>query len=118
MANVTIITGGGSGMGEETALFLPKESLLVIAGRHMEKLEKSADRLRAQGHTVYPHTCDTSKRESVRELVSYAASLGNLSCVIHCAGVSPALCEDPEKVLRINALGTIYVNQESAKKME
>lgn len=37
--------------------------------------------------------------------------------VIHAAGLSPAMA-DPEKLLRVNALGTVYINQEFSKYMK
>lgn len=33
MADVCVITGGGSGMGLAAAKYMPKEKILVLAGR-------------------------------------------------------------------------------------
>ena len=33
MANIVVITGGGSGMGLETAKFIPKDKIIVLSGR-------------------------------------------------------------------------------------
>ena len=41
MANVCVITGGGSGMGLEAARNIPKDVILVITGRTLAKLEKA-----------------------------------------------------------------------------
>ena len=38
--NVCVITGGGSGMGLEAAKLMPKDKIIVIAGRTVKKLEK------------------------------------------------------------------------------
>ena len=35
---VAVITGGGSGMGLSAAKFMPKEKLIILAGRTMSKL--------------------------------------------------------------------------------
>ena len=47
MANVCVITGGGSGMGLEAAKFMPKDKIIVLShgkiieeGNHAELLEK------------------------------------------------------------------------------
>ena len=118
MANVCVITGGGSGMGLEAAKFMPKDKIVVISGRTMSKLESAVEELRALGIAAYAKTCDTSSRESVKELVEFALSLGEIKNVINSAGVSPAMKGTPEGILRINALGTVYVNQEFSKVMK
>ena len=41
MANVCVITGGGSGMGLETARNIPKDVILVLTGRTVSKLENA-----------------------------------------------------------------------------
>ena len=117
MANVCVITGGGSGMGFEAAKFMPKDKIIVISGRTLAKLEGAVAELKALGYEAYAKVCDTSKRESVKELAEYAASLGEIKNVINSAGVSPAMKGTPEGILRINALGTVYVNQEFSKLM-
>lgn len=117
MANVCVITGGGSGMGLEAAKFMPKDKIIVISGRTMSKLENGVNELKELGYTAYAKTCDTSDRESVKELVDFCLSLGEIKNVINSAGVSPAMKGTPEGILRINALGTVYVNQEFSKVM-
>ncbi len=118
MANVCVITGGGSGMGLEAAKFMPKDKIIVISGRTVAKLEGAVEELKSLGYTAYAKACDTSKRESVKELAEYAASLGEVKNVINSAGVSPAMKGTPETILRINALGTVYMNQEFSKVMK
>ena len=117
MAKVCVITGGGSGMGLEAAKFMAKDKIIVISGRTMSKLEKGVNELKELGFEAYAKTCDTSSRESVIELVEFAKSLGEITNVINSAGVSPAMKGTPEGILRINALGTVYVNQEFSKVM-
>ena len=117
MKNVCVITGGGSGMGLEAAKFMPKEKIIVLSGRTEKKLEKAVQELTELGCTAYLKTCDTSSRESVRELAEFAASLGEVKNVINSAGLSPAM-SDPETILRVNALGTVYINQEFSKVMK
>ena len=108
---ICVITGGGSGMGLEAAGCMPKDHALVISGRTQAKLQKAEEELTASGHEVYVAPCDTSKRESVQELAAYAAGLGTITNVINAAGVSPQMAQE-EQLLRINALGTVYVNEE------
>ena len=117
MAKVCVITGGGSGMGLEAAKYF-KDRVVIISGRTEAKLAKAVEELKACGVDAYYKTCDTSNRESVKELVEYALSKGEIINVINSAGISPAMSStDPEKILRINAMGTVYMNEEFSKVM-
>ena len=116
MANVCVITGGGSGMGLEAAKFMPKDKIIVLAGRTESKLQKAAATLGELGFTAHAKVCDTSKRESVKALAEFASSLGEVKNVINSAGLSPAMA-DPETIVRVNALGTVYMNEEFSKVM-
>ena len=116
MKNVCVITGGGSGMGLAAAKCMPKDKIIVVTGRTMSKLENAVKELQELGYDAYAKTCDTSNREQVRELAEYAASLGEIKNVINSAGLSPAMAE-PEKLIRVNALGTVYINEEFSKLM-
>ena len=117
MSKVCVVTGGGSGMGLSAAKFMPKDRIIVVSGRTESKLTKAVEQLREAGFEAYAKACDTSKRDSVKALAEYAASLGPITNVIHAAGVSPAMKGTMENILRINALGTVYVNQEFSQKM-
>ena len=117
MKNVCVITGGGSGMGLAAAKCMPKDKIIVVTGRTLSKLENAVKELEALGYEAYAKACDTSVREQVRELAEYAASLGEIKNVINSAGLSPAMA-DPEKLMRVNALGTVYINEEFSKLMK
>ena len=117
MKTVCVITGGGSGMGLAAAKCMPKDKIIVVTGRTMSKLEKAVKELEALGYEAYAKTCDTSNRQQVRELAEYAAGLGEIKNVINSAGLSPAMAK-PEQLIRVNALGTVYVNQEFSKLMK
>ena len=117
MTKVCVVTGGGSGMGLSAALFMPKDRIVVVSGRTEKKLENAVGKLKAAGFEAYAKTCDTSKRESEKALAEYAATLGEITNVIHAAGVSPAMKVTPEEIMRINAFGTVYVNQEFSRLM-
>ena len=113
---ICVITGGGSGMGLAAAKFMPKHKTILVTGRTLSKLEKAVQELKELGYEVYAKTCDTSLREQVSELAQFASDLGTITNVIHCAGLSPAMA-DPEKLIRVNALGTVYVNEEFSARM-
>lgn len=115
MNEVCVITGGGSGMGL-AAKYMPKEKSIILSGRTVKKLECAAAELKELGYEVHVHACDTSDRASVQALAEYASSLGEIKNVINAAGMSPAMAS-PEQLLRVNALGTVYVNQEFSRYM-
>lgn len=104
-------------MGLAAAKHMPKDKIIIVTGRTLSKLENAVKELEALGYEAYAKTCDTSVREQVRELAEYAASLGEIKNVINSAGLSPAMAE-PEKLMRVNALGTVYVNEEFSKLMK
>lgn len=114
MEKVCVITGGGSGMGLAAAKFMPKDKIIVVSGRTEKKLLNAVAELEALGFKAYAKSCDTSDRAKVQELVRFAASLGEVTTVINSAGLSPAM-SDPETIIRVNALGTVYINQEFSK---
>lgn len=116
MKTVCVITGGGSGMGLAAAKYMPKDKIIVVTGRTLSKLENAVRQLEELGYEAYAKTCDTSKRDEVIALADFAASLGTIKNVIHSAGLSPAMAK-PEQLMRVNALGTVYVNQEFSKRM-
>jgi len=110
MANICVITGGGSGMGLEAAKLVGKDQKVILVGRTASKLENALKELAAVGVEAESCACDTSDFEAVKKLAAYAASQGNVKTVIHAAGVSPHMT-DGEQIFNINALGTIYIDE-------
>lgn len=113
---VYVITGGGSGMGLATVRELGRDVKVIISGRTASKLDNAVAELTAEGFNVEAYSCDVSNRESVRALAEYAASQGELAGLIHAAGVSPHM-GDAESILKINALGTWFADEEFFKVM-
>ena len=114
---VCVISGGGSGIGLAAARYMSKEKVIVLSGRTARKLENDAQELSALGFEVQTHTCDISDRSSVERLAEFSASLGEIRNVINSAGMSPSM-SDAEKIIRVNALGTVYMNSTFVKYMK
>ncbi len=85
-------------------------------GRTVSKLEGAINGLIEKGISAEAFPGDASDRESVRKLAEYAASKGTVDVLIHAAGVSPAQALY-EKVIEINSIGNINVDQEMLKVM-
>lgn len=117
MEKICVITGGGSGMGLETARLMGKDHYIIICGRTMKKLEKAVDDLKAEGIEAEAFLCDVSDYESVENLALHAKEKGRVAAVIHAAGMSPHM-GDAKKIMEVNALGTIYINNAFYKVME
>lgn len=117
MAKVCVITGGGSGIGLATAKCMPKDKVLVISGRTQAKLDAAVAELEDLGYEAYGIPCDVSIRREVHELAVFASLKGAITNVINVAGVSPTM-GDPQTIIRINALGTVYVNTEFRKYLQ
>lgn len=88
MADVCVITGGGSGIGLETAKCMPKDKILVISGRTQAKLDAAVAGLEGLGFEAYGVPCDVSVRRDVHELAVVASLKGTITNVIHVAGAS------------------------------
>lgn len=117
MKDVCVITGGGSGMGLAAAKELGKDHYIIIVGRTLKKLEDAVIKLKTEGIEAESFACDISNRSSVDKLVTKATSVGRISTVIHAAGMSPHM-GDAKIIMKVNALGTININEAFYEVME
>lgn len=117
MKNICVITGGGSGMGLATAKVMGQDHYIIISGRTVEKLKNAICELEEMGIEAEAFACDVSDKNSVEKLAKYSSKIGTIKSVIHAAGMSPNM-GDPETIMRVNALGTINVNDVFYKYME
>lgn len=108
MTAVAIITGGAGGMGLATARILGADHTLLLADLNQQNLDTAKAELDKAGMTCETAICDVTDRDSIDALFSMARTLGSLRCVVHTAGLSPQMA-DPETIMRVNALGTIYI---------
>ena len=109
MFGVAVITGGAGGMGLATAKIVGRDSLVVLWDVSQERLDQAKEELASSGIASETFVCDITDHHSVQALAAKARSLGPVVSVVHTAGVSPTMCS-AEKIIRINALGTISVN--------
>ena len=113
-----LVTGGGRGLGKDMALlFAECGAKVMIAGRGISHLEKTAEEINAKGSCCAWKACDVSKSAEVEALVKEAVELGGgrLDVVVHAAGVQSIddllLTTDEEvaKVMAINVGGTANI---------
>jgi len=82
---VALITGGGQGVGQGIALALAKQGAHVaIAGRTLEKCERSADLLRERGVKAIALHCDVKSSENLQDLLDTTISeFGRLDILVN-----------------------------------
>jgi NAD(P)-dependent dehydrogenase (short-subunit alcohol dehydrogenase family) len=62
--------------------------------------------LKAENIDAFGYVCDAEDADSIKNFAKKAGELGEIQAVIHAAGVS-AHMGSPEKILRVNMLGTV-----------
>jgi NAD(P)-dependent dehydrogenase (short-subunit alcohol dehydrogenase family) len=110
MANVIVVIGAGS-IGQAIARRVSAGKHILLADLRQENADAAAKTLSDAGFDVTTATVDVSLHTSVHALVAKAISLGEVSGVIHAAGVSPSQAS-PETILRVDLYGTALVLEE------
>ena len=95
-------------MGLATAKLIYGEHRLLLSDVSTERLDAAVAELEALSFEAEQLVNDVTDRQSVDELIARAAALGELAVVVHTAGVSPQMT-DAERIVRVNALGTVNV---------
>lgn len=107
MKNVIVLIGAGS-IGQAIARRVSAGKHVVLADLRQDNVDAAAKILSDAGFEVSTATVDISSRPSVEALVSKATSIGEISGVIHAAGVSPSQAS-PETILKVDLYGTALV---------
>jgi NAD(P)-dependent dehydrogenase (short-subunit alcohol dehydrogenase family) len=107
MANVTVVIGAGS-IGQAIARRVSAGKHVLLADLRQENANAAAKVLSDAGFEVSTAPVDVSSRESVHALVRAATALGDVTGVIHAAGVSPTQAS-PATILRVDLYGTALV---------
>jgi NAD(P)-dependent dehydrogenase (short-subunit alcohol dehydrogenase family) len=110
MSEVIVVVGAGS-IGQAVARRVSARKQVVLGDLHRENADAAAEVMRNAGFDVSTSTVDVSLRESVHELVETATSLGDVTGVIHAAGVSPSQAP-PATILAVDLYGTALVLEE------
>jgi NAD(P)-dependent dehydrogenase (short-subunit alcohol dehydrogenase family) len=87
MSEVVVLIGPGS-IGQAIARRVSAGKQLLLAGLRQGNTHAAAEVLSNAGFEVTTATVDVSSRESVHALVQTATALGEITGVIHAAGVS------------------------------
>lgn len=89
---VALVTGTTSGLGHRFAKVLAKcGAAVVLTGRRVEKLEKLAEEIRAEGGTCEPIAMDMMDRANIKAVVAEAEEkLGTITILVNNAGIPDA----------------------------
>lgn len=104
---VTVIIGAGS-IGLAIARRVSAGRHVVLADLRQENADAAARVLLDGGFEVTTAVVDVASRESVQALVQLACALGEITGVIHAAGVSPSQAP-VATILRVDLYGTALV---------
>jgi NAD(P)-dependent dehydrogenase (short-subunit alcohol dehydrogenase family) len=77
----------------------------VLADRDEQGLRQKAKDLAGSAASVEPVCADISDRAAVQELISRAASLGEIRALAHAAGISPTMA-DWRQILHVDLVGS------------
>jgi NAD(P)-dependent dehydrogenase (short-subunit alcohol dehydrogenase family) len=110
MTNVIVVIGAGS-IGQAIVRRVSAGKHVLLADIRAENAAAAAKTLSDAGFTVTTATVDVSSRASVHALVEAATALGEVSGVIHAAGVSPSQAP-PATILKVDLYGTALVLEE------
>lgn len=110
MTNVTVVIGAGS-IGQAIARRVSAGKHVLLADLRPENADAAAKVLSEAGFEVSTASVDVSSRASVHALVETATAIGEVTGVVHAAGVSPSQAP-PAVILKVDLYGTALVLEE------
>jgi NAD(P)-dependent dehydrogenase (short-subunit alcohol dehydrogenase family) len=110
MSEVTVVIGAGQ-IGQAIARRVSAGKHVLLADLHQASADAAAEVLADAGFDVSTAAVDVSSRESVHALAEAAAARGDITGVVHAAGVSPSQAP-PEVILAVDLYGTALVLEE------
>jgi NAD(P)-dependent dehydrogenase (short-subunit alcohol dehydrogenase family) len=110
MNEVVVVIGAGS-IGQAIARRISAGKHVVLADLRQSNADAAAEVMADAGFEVSAATVDVSSRESIHALVETSTALGDITDVIHAAGVSPSQAS-PEAILHVDLYGTAVLLEE------
>lgn len=104
MKNVIVLIGAGQ-IGQAIARRVGVGKHVLLADLRAENANAAASVLGDAGYDVSVATVDASSRDAVESLVATAIELGDVTGLIHAAGVSPSQAS-PATILAVDLYGT------------
>jgi len=110
MSSVIVVIGPGL-IGQAIARRVGVGKHVLLADLRRDNADAAAETLGNAGYEVSVATVDVSSRDTVHRLVEAATALGDVTGLIHAAGVSPSQAS-PATILKIDLYGTALALEE------
>ncbi len=110
MRDLVVVIGPGQ-IGQAIARRVGAGTHVLLADLRQDNAKAAGEVMRSAGYEVSVATVDVSSRQSVHALVEAAAGLGDVTRLIHAAGVSPTQAS-PATILQVDLYGTALVLEE------
>ena len=123
---VAVVTGGGSGLGQEFCSILAEFGADVVCpDLRRDRAEATCEMIKEYGHRALPMAVDTSKYDQVKGMFQEVEdTFGRLDVLVNNAGILSAAAaihemsvEDWHRVLDVNLHGVFYCMKEGLKLM-
>ena len=116
---VAVVTGASSGLGADAAeAYAEYGADVALLARRKEKLEKTAERVRAFGRKALPVTCDIASEDSIALAVEEViAEFGKIDILLNNAGIAVGGAvdqldlEDWNRAVQTNLTGTYLMSK-------
>ncbi|MCX7381973.1 MAG: SDR family NAD(P)-dependent oxidoreductase [Alphaproteobacteria bacterium] len=120
-----LVTGGGSGIGEQVCLAAARAGARVVVGdRDVEGAERVAEAVRAGGGEAIACALDVAEPGSVNAFVAAGeAAFGRLDVLVNSAGIREIVSvlelsyEEWQRVIAVNLSGTFLASQAFARRL-
>ena len=110
LRDLVVVIGPGQ-IGQAIARRVGAGTHVLLADLRQDNAKAAGEVMRSAGYEVSVATVDVSSRQSVHALVEAAAGLGDVTRLIHAAGVSPTQAS-PATILQVDLYGTALVLEE------
>ena len=110
MKSVIVVVGPGQ-IGQAIARRIGVAKHIILADVRAENASAAAEVMSNAGYDVTVATVDVSSREAVRALVAQAARAGEVTGLVHAAGLSPSQAS-PAMVFKVDLYGTALLLEE------
>jgi NAD(P)-dependent dehydrogenase (short-subunit alcohol dehydrogenase family) len=110
VSDVVVVIGPGS-IGQAIARRVGAGKHVVLADLRRENSDAAAQTMRNAGFDVSTTTVDVASRESIQALVQTAAKHGEITGLVHAAGVSPSQAP-VDAILAVDLYGTAVLLEE------
>ena len=124
---VALITGGGSGIGRETAvLFATEGASVLVSDLNEGDADETVERVRAAGGSATAVQGDVTRTDDALRMVRAAVdSYGGLNVLVNSAGTSPRNALGPgaspdevwDRLIEVNLKGTYLVARHAVAEM-